>query len=360
MSDVTPADVSSAMQMVGDCSPVQNWAAAPSSSHGEQEGSHQGSGSGWQPQPGSGQHGRSPRPGEGEQGHSGGEDHEVAVIQHLEHTETTTITENHISVTRIDASHSIWAGGDANVLFGDDNVLAEKGGVALDHVDHAGPISVDNSSASTTTTISDSNVAGRDQTVDQSHGNTSYQAGNGSQIGDNTDNSVHDSGNGNFSGNTADSGNTDNSINHSFDGNSFTDASDHSDHTTTVTDSGNGNFSGNSEQTDNSDHSDHSDNSTTVTDSGNGNFAGNSYDASTHQDDSTHIDDSLNGNAVGNSYEDDSTTFDHSLNGNEVGNSYEDNSTNLDHSLNGSLDHNAVAVDDSLANSGHVDLTPLG
>jgi hypothetical protein len=367
MGDVSPADVRAAMQMVGDCSPVRNWSDGGADRDG---GQHAGHGSGHDPEsegsspaaagapwrPGSGDHpSGGHRPSEGDQGHPG-EDHEVAVLQHVEYTATTNVAETNISVTRIDASHSIWAGGDANVLFGDDNVLAEKGGVALSDVRHAGPIDVDNTRTTQTTTISDSNVAGRDQVVDQSHGNTTTTAGDNSQIGDREDNSVHDSGNGNFSGNT------DNSVDHSFDGNSYTDESDRSEHTTTVTDSGNGNFSGNTESTDNSDRSDHSDNSTTISHSLNGNEIGNSSEEeSTSIDRSTHLDDSLNGNAVGNSYEDESTHVDHSLNGNELGNSYEDNSTNLDDSLNHSLDGNAVAADEAAANSGHADadLTPV-
>jgi hypothetical protein len=186
LGEVTPHDVTAVMPMVADCSPVRDW-------HGAVGGYHH-----YQPTGVSDYH---PRPVEHEQDHehdqgvqgaeqchdddhkpAPGPDHEpehqgqeYAVIQHLQYIQ------NNYSFTEIDASHSIWAGGDANVLFGDNNVLGTNGSVVLDHATNLGSIDVDNSHTSVDVDVKDSfngsfNSADGDGAV----------AGNGNEVDDST------------------------------------------------------------------------------------------------------------------------------------------------------------------------------
>ncbi|MFW3171503.1 IniB N-terminal domain-containing protein [Geodermatophilus sp. CPCC 206100] len=212
---------------------------------------------------------------------------ETVVITHLQNIQYTN-TETHVS---IDAAHSIWVSGDAQAIFGDDNVVAGGGGVALgedarldvdvdleadgdlvvgngnnvgNDVDADNLVTGDsNSVGNTTVELDDSpvNVGSGNQAVDSLNGNdigshnedNDVIADRGGQVGDNSAvvvddvTVVNDSSN---VGNTTtvtdsyddesvdvdveveDSFTTDNSVNDSLNGNDLSD----DDTTTTVTD----------------------------------------------------------------------------------------------------------------------------
>lgn len=197
LSDVGPADVNAVMPMLADCSTVRDWSGGSSGGghqpwspaheasyeqpahhprpvdHSDDEPAHQ------PPPPADdSDHGHEPP----YPGHGGGHEqdgheqdgHEYAVIQHLQYIQNT------YSITEIDASHSVWVGGDVNVLFGDDNVLATNGAVALGEGSLPGDISVDNSSTDVDVRVDDSfngsfndvdgdgNAIGTDNEVDNS------------------------------------------------------------------------------------------------------------------------------------------------------------------------------------------------
>jgi hypothetical protein len=181
LSDVGPADVNAVMPMLADCSTVRDWSGGSSGGghhprpvdHSDDEPAHQ------PPPPADdSDHGHEPPyPGHGGDHEQDGHEqdgHEYAVIQHLQYIQNT------YSITEIDASHSVWVGGDVNVLFGDDNVLATNGAVALGEGGLPGDISVDNSSTDVDVRVDDSfngsfndvdgdgNAIGTDNEVDNS------------------------------------------------------------------------------------------------------------------------------------------------------------------------------------------------
>jgi hypothetical protein len=167
-----------------------------------------------------------------------GHGHEAAVIHNVRYVENNY---SHTDVdVEIDASHSIWAGGDVYAIWGDENVIATGGSVAAG--DDVEDVSVDNSvdnsdnsvteidvdiedsfnednSTTTTTTITDSNVASNggeiedndtdvDVEVEDSFNGSTLAGGNVDQS-TNTDVEVEDS----FNGNTLAGGDVDQSTN---------------------------------------------------------------------------------------------------------------------------------------------------
>jgi hypothetical protein len=154
LTGVTPADVSSAMGMVSDCSPVRGWEGGVSDYHPSHPYAprHE-----YQPHHDHHPHGveayhPQPKPEHcHDDDHKHHEDHkpwddhaqgqEMAVIQHVTHIE------NDVTITEIDASHSVWVNGDVNLLFGEENVLNTGSGVLLNDVEaeKGGSIDIDNS-----------------------------------------------------------------------------------------------------------------------------------------------------------------------------------------------------------------------
>jgi hypothetical protein len=149
--DVSPADVSASMAAVSDCSPVRGWESGVSDYHHpvlSYAPQHE-----YHPQAVDAYHAQ-PRPEHCDDDHKHDdhkpwEDHaqgqEMAVIQHVTHIE------NDITLTQIDASHSVWVNGDVNLLFGDHDILQTGSGTALNDVEaekggsidvHNTPISV--------------------------------------------------------------------------------------------------------------------------------------------------------------------------------------------------------------------------
>ena len=224
LSGVTPADVNASMGMVADCSPVRDWQSEPSGYHPGTGGAPAHSG-GYQPSghPSSGYHPsgvdayHAPQPEHcDDDDHKPWEDHkpwddhgqgqEFAVFQHIENIQQTT------TITKIDASHSIWVGGDVNVLFGEDNVLNTGSGALLNNVDSFGGVSVDNTHVDVSLT-------------DSLNGSLNHIDGDGNAVGtgntvDNSDHSI-DNSPGAVSGN-------DNTVDNSTDDHSSIDNSDHS------------------------------------------------------------------------------------------------------------------------------------
>ena len=171
LSDVGPADVDAVMPMLADCSTVRDWSGSSGGGHQAWSPAHEASYEqpahsprpvdhgddkpAHQPPPADDGHHKHepPYPGHGDdhdQDDHQQDGHEYAVIQHLQYIQNT------YSITEIDASHSVWVGGDVNVLFGDDNVLATDGAVALGEGSRPGDISVDNSSTDVDVRVDDS------------------------------------------------------------------------------------------------------------------------------------------------------------------------------------------------------------
>jgi hypothetical protein len=134
LGDCTPADVEALKPMVAaDHSPVSygggHHAPAERDEHDKDDKD--------------GDHGKHHDHDKGDHGNDwNGHGHEAAVIHnvryvenHYSHTETTEI--------EIDASHSIWVSGDAQAIFGDDNIVADSGGVAAG--DDVEDVEIDNS-----------------------------------------------------------------------------------------------------------------------------------------------------------------------------------------------------------------------
>ncbi|SDY18120.1 hypothetical protein SAMN05661080_02597, partial [Modestobacter sp. DSM 44400] len=222
LDDVCAADVNSLVPVlaesvsVGGAMAMTHAAAAHPAMASAAESSDDGSMDHGMPPVAGGQEGPSSHNGEGE-GDDGGDDGgHMGVVEYIKYIQSN------FTYTEVDASHSVWAGGDAYQLFGDDTVLATGGSVVAGgdadvSYDNRVDISLDDSlNGSGNATTGDGNAVGQGNEVDNT---------------DNSDNSVD----------VRDSGN-DNSVNDS--GN-----------TTTVRDSGN----------------DNSDNSTNISDSGNDN-----------------------------------------------------------------------------------------
>ena len=238
----------------------------------------------------------------GDHGHGRGNDnhggHETAVIQHVENSYNTTTT------TEIDIEHAIWAGGDAYAIWGDDVVLATGGSVAAG--DDVEDVSVDNRV--------DIDVA------DSFNDNSTDVEGVGNAVGAGAE--VEDSFNTDIDVDVEDAFNTENSGN---------------------TQHGTGNVVGEENAVDNS--TDNSvevelENSLNQID-GNSNNIGEdntSHDESVDLDLEVEVEDSFN---TDNSLD---AEFDESFN--------TDNSTTIEDSLN----DNAIAVDEAIANTGGVDV----
>jgi hypothetical protein len=313
LDDVCVADVDNLVPVLaesvsaGGAMAMTHAAAATSpmqhSNGGSQDGGWSGHEGGWSGHEG----GDTPPTSGGQEGpsHSGGDDHHMDDGGHMGVVEYIKYIQTNFTYTEVDASHSVWAGGDAYQLFGDENVVATGGSViAGDDADARYDNSVDlhlavddSFNGSGNTTEGDGNAVGQGNSVDNSDNsdNSTTISDSGNDNSDNSDNSVNDSGN---STEISDSGNdnSDNSTNVSDSGN---------DNSTNVSDSGNDNSdnsvndSGN-EYTDNSSDTDYdvnvedsfqdnSDNSTEVQDSGN------EYE---YQDNSTQTELDVHDNAV--------------------------------------------------------------
>jgi hypothetical protein len=365
LSGVTPNDVSAVMPMVADCSPVRDWQGAVSAYHPSpehQQSAHQAHdvSSGHPGAVDRGQHDdhcppkqsnhdnhdnhdKDHRPSPGQDHGSEHQGQEYAVIQHLQYIQNT------YSVTEIDASHSIWAGGDANVLFGDHDVLATHGSVVLDHAATHGSISVDNTHTSVDVSVKDSLNGSFD-----SAGGKGAVAGNGNHVDNSEKTDSHDTryqntGDVSTAGGDQANGNTLNATSVRGDGNAT------GEHATTTNQTGDGNANGG--------------HATATTVRGDGNATGehaavhatNSFDTISHSDvagGDLHNGDSYDHSPTYTDSFDDqshpSATFTDSLNDNSD-NSSTDNSTHISHSYDGNdvASHNAIAVHDAAADSGH-------
>jgi hypothetical protein len=140
--NVTPADVSASMAAVSDCSPVRGWEGGVSDHHPSHPYAphHEYHPSGVEAAhrpPQQPEHCRDDH----RDDHKPWDDHaqgqEMAVIQHVTHIE------NDITVTQIDASHSVWVNGDVNLLFGDHDVLNTGNGTVLSDVEAEKGSSID-------------------------------------------------------------------------------------------------------------------------------------------------------------------------------------------------------------------------
>jgi hypothetical protein len=118
LGDVCGADLEELLPMLADYAPVAG-----------------GVGGGWYPEDSDSGSGSGSEDDDDDEGgytpgghhHEGGELDIVAKLKYIQQNfsyESTTIT-------HIDASHAVWAGGDVTQLFGDDNVLATNGSLAL-------------------------------------------------------------------------------------------------------------------------------------------------------------------------------------------------------------------------------------
>ncbi|MGY1807535.1 IniB N-terminal domain-containing protein [Blastococcus sp. SYSU D00669] len=179
LAGTTPADVDAAMGAMADCSPVRDWDGG----HGYGGHGYGGHGYGHKPDrddddhvagwsrpwkrddddcdddhkphvaPWRGHdddcdddhephHGQAPWHGDND-----GHGHEIAVIQHLQYIQHTYT---------IDKSTDVWVNGDVNVLFGDDNVLATNGAVALGEVEDVHELDIDTTNIDVDVKIEDS------------------------------------------------------------------------------------------------------------------------------------------------------------------------------------------------------------
>jgi hypothetical protein len=175
LGDVDPADCQALIPIVADYSPVAYGGGSGGGRyHDRDDGGHH------HPKPGKDDdcdddhHGG--RPHHDWNGHG----HDTAVIHNIRYVEnhhsTTEIDITKIDVD-IDASHSIWAAGDAYAIWGDDNVIATGGSVAAGKevedvsIDNSTDVDVDIEDAfndKSTTVTGDGNAVGEGNAVDNS------------------------------------------------------------------------------------------------------------------------------------------------------------------------------------------------
>jgi hypothetical protein len=230
--------------------------------------------------------------------------HDVVAVTHVKLVENKSITEVDVD---IDARNSVWAGGDAIAIWGDDVVLATGGSVAAG--DDVEDVEVDNS-----TEIELEDSFNDNSTTTNSNNTGTNIADRGGEVEDN-DLSIDES----FNGATVAGGDVDQSTEVEVD----------------IEDSLNGNNVAGGDVTETE---------VEIDDSLNGNeVAGRDINETEVEiDDSFNPDDSFN-------TEDESVTID-----DITVDASEDNSTEIE--IEDSLNENAIAVDDALSNTGDVDI----
>ena len=135
LGDVDVADCQALIPMVADYSPVSYGGGHSGGGH-EDDDDHRPHHRPDRDEECDDDHDHGGRPNHDWNGHG----HETAVIHNIRYVESHSTTKIDVD---IDASHSIWAGGDAYAIWGDENVIATGGSVAAgDDVEH---VAIDNS-----------------------------------------------------------------------------------------------------------------------------------------------------------------------------------------------------------------------
>jgi hypothetical protein len=147
LGDVDPADCQALIPMVADFAPVSLDGMGGGAEDEDEE------------------------PAEDEAGRPSNDVQESTVIHNIRNVENTYNTRE-VDVD-VDASHSIWAGGDAYAIFGDENVLATGGSVAAGEevedvrIDNSTDVDIEESFNDKSTTVEgDGNAVGRGNEVD--------------------------------------------------------------------------------------------------------------------------------------------------------------------------------------------------